>query len=189
MIRTQHYKLLHASGFGPESFEGEPAFELHDMVADPLELQDIAAEKPEVVAELRAAYDAWFDDVSRTRPDNYAPPRIVVGSPHETLTVLTRQDWRHTRGRPWAPDSNGHWELEAAATAEYDVRLRFPPTEVAGAATLRVNDEERSAAIPAGAQELSFEAVPLESGPLRLQATLELGDGTRGPWQIDVSRR
>ena len=189
MIRTQHYKLLHASGFGPESFEGEPAFELYDMEADPLELQDIAAEKPEVVAELRAAYDAWFDDVSRTRPDNYAPPRIVVGSPHETLTVLTRQDWRHTRGRPWAPDSNGHWELEAAATAEYDVRLRFPPTEVAGAATLRVNDEERSAAIPAGAQELSFEAVPLEAGPLRLQATLELGDGTRGPWQIDVSRR
>ncbi|MCG6927707.1 MAG: arylsulfatase, partial [Acidobacteria bacterium] len=57
MIRTQHYKLLHASGFGPESFEGEPAFELYDMEADPLELQDIAAEKPEVVAELRAAYD------------------------------------------------------------------------------------------------------------------------------------
>jgi len=189
LTRNQRYKLVHPSGFDREAFEGEPVFELYDMEADPLELKDLAAEKPEVVAELRTAYEAWFDDVSHTRPDNYAPPRIVIGSPHETLTVLTRQDWRHTKGRPWAPDSNGHWELEAAATGEYAVHLRFPPTEVAGSATLRVNDEERTAEVPAGAEELSFEAVPLEAGPLRLQATLALGAETRGPWQVDVSRR
>ena len=98
------------------------------------------------------------------------------------------RDWRHTKGRPWAPDSNGYWELQVGAAGDYDVRLRFPPS-AAGSATLSLNDEERSAEILAGAEELSFEAIPLEAGPLRLQATLVLGDGPRGPWQVDVSRR
>jgi len=189
LLRGPRYKLVHPSGFGQEGFEGEPAFELYDMEADPLELEDLASEKPAVVAELRAAYDAWFDDVSHTRPDNYDPPRIVVGSPHEEVTVLTRQDWRHTKGRPWAPDSNGHWELEVATAGEYDVRLRFPPTELAGAATLQLNDETVSAGLRAGAEEHDFVAVPLAAGPLRLQATLEQGDDTRGPWQVSVGRR
>jgi hypothetical protein len=140
-----------------------------------------------VVTELRAAYDAWFDDVSRTRPDNYAPPRIVVGSPHEEVTVLTRQDWRHTQGRPWAPDSNGHWELEVATPAEYDVRLRFPPMEESGVVTLDLNDDTQSAELAPGSEGHVFEAVPVEAGPLRLQATLERGGDTRGPWQIDVT--
>ena len=189
LLRGPRYKLVHPSGFGLEGFEGEPAFELYDMEADPLELEDLASGKPEVVAELRTAYDAWFDDVSHTRPNNYDPPRIVVGSPHEEVTVLTRQDWRHTKGRPWAPDSNGHWEIEVATAGEYDVRLRFPPTERAGAATLQLNDEIRSAGLRAGAEEHAFVAVPLPAGPLRLQATLEQGSDTRGPWQVDVSRR
>ncbi|MFG0335476.1 MAG: arylsulfatase [Maioricimonas sp. JB049] len=35
--------------------------ELYDIAADPYETQDVAAEHPEVVAELRKAYDAWWD--------------------------------------------------------------------------------------------------------------------------------
>jgi arylsulfatase/arylsulfatase A len=189
LLRGPRYKLVHPSGFGEEGFEGEPAFELYDMEADPLELEDLADERPEVVAELRVAYDAWFDDVSHTRPDNYAPPRIVVGSPHEKVTVLTRQDWRHTKGRPWAPDSNGHWELEVATTGEYDVRLRFPPMEGTGTALLRLNDDTRTADLARGSDGHVFEAVPVEAGPLRLQANLERGGDTRGPWQVDVTPR
>ena len=186
MTRNQRYKLVHPSGFGNEGFEGEPSFELYDMEADPLELEDLASEKPEVVEEMRAAYDAWFDDVSSTRPDNYDPPRIVIGSPHESPTVLTRQDWRHTKGRPWAPDSNGYWELKAATAGEYDVRLRFPPLEDRGSATLRLGDETRSVTLPAGTKGHVFQAIPLEAGSLRLQATLERGDDARGPWQVEV---
>jgi hypothetical protein len=73
-----------------------------------------------------------------------------------------------------------------AATGEYEVRLRFPPTEAVGVATLRVNDEERAAEVAVGAEAILFEAVPLEAGPLRLQATLALGAEARGPGQVDV---
>ena len=83
MTRNQRWKLLHNSGFGRENFTGEPKFELYDMQADPLEMQDLAVKLPDRVAQLKKAYDAWFDDVGNTRPDNYAPPRIHVGTPND----------------------------------------------------------------------------------------------------------
>ncbi|HLU48113.1 MAG TPA: arylsulfatase, partial [Planctomycetota bacterium] len=68
MIRDDRYKLLHASGFGRERFDGEPRFELYDLGEDPGETRDLAKDRPEIVARLKSSYDAWFDDVSTTRP-------------------------------------------------------------------------------------------------------------------------
>ncbi len=82
MARRGPWKLVNNSGFGRESLPGEPAFELFDLNADPLEQNNLAASKPETLGQLRKAYDAWFDDVGSTRPDNYAPPRIIVGTSH-----------------------------------------------------------------------------------------------------------
>jgi len=187
LLRNQQWKLVHASGFRHESFEGSPEFELYNMQADPLEQNDLAEENPEIVAELRAAYDAWFDDVSSTRPDNYAPPRIHVGTSFEPVTVLTRQDWRHVKGRPWGTGSNGYWELEVATEGEYRIHARFPATEEAGRITLQAGEETYQADIEAGTASYTFPDVTLLAGPLRLQVTLDLGDITKGAWQVDVS--
>ena len=35
-----------------------------------------------------------------------------MGATHESVTVLTRQDWWHFQGKPWRPDSGGLWLLE-----------------------------------------------------------------------------
>jgi arylsulfatase A-like enzyme len=56
--------------------------ELYDLEADPGEQNDLAAAHPEEVARLRAYYEAWFADVSEGH--NYAPPRIHLGTRHET---------------------------------------------------------------------------------------------------------
>ena len=188
LLRTQQWKLVHASGFGRETFEGPPAFELYDMTTDPLEKNDLAGERPEIVAELRAAYDAWFDDVSSTRPDNFAPPRIHIGTPHEPVTVLTRQDWRHTKDRPWAENSNGYWVLEVTAPGVYRIHIRFPATETAGTVTLHVDEESYTAEVEEGSTMYTFATVPLLAGPINLQATLDLGDISMGSWQVEVSR-
>ncbi|HKJ68339.1 MAG TPA: sulfatase/phosphatase domain-containing protein, partial [bacterium] len=189
MIRNQQWKLLHPSGFGTETFQGDPEFELYDMANDPLEMQDLAEQRPEIVADLRERYEQWFRDVSTTRPDNYAPPRIHIGTPHENPTVLTRQDWRHVKGRPWGADSNGFWMLYAANSGEYDIRLRFHnPMPATGEAELELGEQTHSQPFSEGQSELVFEQVPIEQGDLNLQATLHLPETTRGPWQVDVMK-
>jgi len=184
--RSQRWKLLHASGFGKESFTGFADFELYDMENDPLEEHNLAQQEPGILANMLQQYEQWFDDVGDTRPDNYAPPRIHIGTSHENPVVLTRQDWRHVKDRPWAPASNGYWELYAAQAGPYDVHLRFPETEESGRVTLEMGVKSITKDIPTGATECAFPSVPVAKGNLRLQATLTFGEHTKGPWQADV---
>ncbi len=183
MIRNQRWKLVHPTGFGGRGFDGAPGFELYDMQADPLESTDLAGQEPETVRQLVAAYDAWFDDVGATRPGNYLPPRIIVGTPAESPTVLTRQDWR---GGTWAANANGYWDIEVATAGAYDIDVRFLAVEDAGTITLSLGVVTFNAALAAGSESHSFESVPLSVGPMRLQVTLEVGDVSKGPWQVDV---
>jgi arylsulfatase A-like enzyme len=186
MARDREWKLLNASGFGPEQLPGPPKFELYHVTDDPGERKNLAAEHPEIVERLKAQYEAWFKDVSSTRPDNYDPPRIVIGSPHENPVTLTHQDWRHTKGRQWTPDSNGCWWLRVDHDGKYDIRLRFPATETAGKAELSIGDLRPTAEIKSGATEYLFEDLPLARGDVFLQATLTFGDKHHGPHQVDV---
>jgi len=187
--RNQRWKLLHASGFGRERFEGEPKFELYDMAADPLEMVDLAAKRPEVVDAMRQRYEAWFADVCSTRPDNFAPPPIHIGTPHENPVVLTRQDWRHVDGQPWGASSIGFWILYVATAGSYDVRLRFRAAETAGEATLKIGQTQLSGTFEKGATECLFEKVRLAKGTMTLRADLPAEKGVRGPHKVDVLLR
>jgi arylsulfatase/arylsulfatase A len=187
--RGEKWKLLHASGFGRESFSGQPKFELYDLLSDPLEQNNVAAENPDIVAAMRQQYDRWFDDVSSTRPDNYAPPRIHVGTPHENPTGLTRQDWRHTHGRPWHRDSRGYWLLFAAAEGSYDVHCRFDADAVEGEAVLRIDDREITQSLKPNAATCTFENIATGKGNLRLEIVLTHAGESRGVHQADVRRR
>lgn len=186
MIRNQDWKLVHPSGFGSESFEGEPQFELYDLRNDPLEINNIIKERPDKAEELRRAYEKWFEDVSSTRPDNYEPPRIFIGTEYENPVVLTRQDWRHIKDRPWAPRSNGVWKLYVAKSGTFDFRVRFKPAEASGKIVLNAGDLKLSLPVSKGQTTASFEAVNLAKGNLDLLFVMELGSIVKGPWQVDV---
>jgi len=187
--RTQRWKLLHASGFGRERFEGEPQFELYDMAADPLEMKNLAADRPEIVDAMRNKYEEWFADVSATRPDNFAPPPIYVGTPHENPVVLTRQDWRHVEGQPWGASSIGFWVIYVATEEAYDIRLRFPTAEAAGEAVLTIGKTRSTQAFEKGATECLFEKVRLQTGKTQLRAELPAKKGLKGPHKVDVFLR
>jgi arylsulfatase/arylsulfatase A len=123
MLRTQRWKLLCPSGFGGQN--PQQALELYDMLADPLEQRDLAEAFPEVLLDLQRTYNAWFDDVSSTRPDNYAPPRIHLGHPSAPHTILTRQDWRiETKDSGWTSNSRGHWEVDVRQTGPFEVAVQ-----------------------------------------------------------------
>ena len=185
--RNQRWKLLHGSGFGREGFAGEPKFELYDMAADPLEQNDLAAKRDDIVKAMRKQYEEWFADVSGTRPDNYAPPRIHIGTAHENPVVLTRQDWRHAKGRPWAGDSSGFWELYVAKADKYDIKIDFPAAKTDGELLLEVSGRKSTQTIAKGQTSANFKAVPVEKGPTRLMATLNLAETAKGPWHVNIS--
>jgi arylsulfatase/arylsulfatase A len=135
----ERWKLVRASGFGAHEAPVDHPFELYDLTLDPGETRDLAAEQPEVVADLRAEYARWFEDVSTTRPDNFAPPAIVVGHPASPRTVLTRQDWRPTEGEGWG--AGGSWRLQALEPVVVEVTLLFLEPQVVDQVVASIGDE------------------------------------------------
>lgn len=186
MVRDSRWKLLHASGFGRENFSGEPEFELYDLQSDPGEKHNLADERKEIVARLKRQYNEWFDDVSSTREDNYAPPRIQIGTSHENPTVLTRQDWR---GGSWAAEAIGYWELHVAEGGRYDILLDFDPRKSPGTVKLEIGGVTREQGIAGNAKSCLFEDVELPAGDAQLHAVLRHGEKTRGVYQVRVTRR
>ena len=187
--RNQRWKLVHATGFGSETMKDRP-FELYDMQADPLELSDVAAEHPEVVERMKREYDAWFDDVGSTRDDNYAVPRIVLGSDAEPTTTLTRQDWRReSADSGWAAGSRGAWLTEVATAGDYDLRIHWHGKHRPESMVLEIGGQTLEQDVPDGVDSVTFESVGLTAGPLELRATLLAGDTKRGPYQVLVTRR
>jgi arylsulfatase len=56
-VRNQRYNMVsHGKG-------GNAKWELYDLKADPGETKDIAAENPDVIKEMSAAYDKWWAEV------------------------------------------------------------------------------------------------------------------------------
>ena len=184
--RDQRWKLVHASGFGAESFKGPLKLELFDLPADPGELDDVAAEHPDVVADLKRRYDAWFDDVGSTRPNNYAPLRIPLGTAHENPVVLTRQDWR---GAGLRKKSNGHWLVNVTETGTYDVRLRFKPLQQPATVRFQLGAVAMDQAIRANVETVLFKKISLPAGPGQLEAYLEASNEKLGVMFVEVLRR
>ena len=169
---SQQYKLI----------DGK---ELYDLVNDPFEQRDIAGDKPDVAAEMRAAYERWFDDVSATR--GYDPPRIAIGTPHENPLVLTRQDWRGDPGKEGT--KCGHWLLDVATPGPYDITLTFNPLGEAATVGFQLGDTTLEQEVEKDAASCTFPNVTLDPSPARLDTWLTRGGEREGAYQIYVYKR
>lgn len=189
-IHEDPWKLVHPSGFGKESFPGEPKLELYDLGKDPLQKTNVAAENPEVLNRLKKTYEDWFADVSSSRDNNYAPPRIVIGTDHETETVLTRQDWRHASGKPWGRDSNGYWLLEAPTSHQYQIEVILGASDLpTGTATVKAGAVETKIKIKPNQQRDHVANITLPAGKHRLSVEIEFEDEKLGAHQVVLSRQ
>jgi arylsulfatase A-like enzyme len=188
-LHEHPWKLVHPSGFGSESFDGEPKLQLYNLSMDPRQQHNVAAEQPEVMRRLKAAYESWFADVSSSRGDNYAPPRIVIGTRNERQSVLTRQDWRHTEGANWAPDSNGFWLLEAMEPGSYEVEVIFAADHPAGKATVTAGSISMPLQIPADQRRGHNIMLHLPAGKMKLAVDVVFDGKTQGPHQVILTRK
>jgi len=188
MIRNDSWKMLHHSGFEREFFDGDPVFELYDMITDPLEQNDIADENPKIVRELKAAYDDWFDDVAGMYKAIDAPLPISVGTPYETTTVLTRIDWTLTTRGGWSnPEANGTWTLQVNMDGDYDVNLLFPESIEKGSVTLTIDDQQFEYVSSSVKGSHSFKSIYLPQGLTRIHALIADSNRAMGAWQIEIS--
>ncbi len=188
-LHENQWKLVHPSGFGNEKLDGPPKLELYDLSNDPRQQNDLSESHPDVKQRLTKAYEAWFADVSSTRPNNYAPPRIEIGTQHEHVTVLTRQDWRHAQGKPWGKHSNGFWLLENSQAGNYTIEVILPSgDQPAGTATIRAGGKTSKVPIVANQQRGHEKTIQILKGNLKLAVDIEVDGQVVGPHQIVLTQ-
>ncbi|MBX9791487.1 MAG: arylsulfatase [Pirellulales bacterium] len=178
------WKLVQGVGWREGALaDREKKFELFDLLADPREEHDRATAEPTVLADLKRQYEAWFHDVEGTR--HFAPPRILVGTPRENPTLLTRQECRG--------DDPGHWLVEIAP-GHYDIKLIVAPAAAERTATISLpqsaGEAMLAATLPANATEvLLARGVELVGGPFALAPYIESRAGARtGVRYLEIHR-
>jgi arylsulfatase/arylsulfatase A len=183
-LHEESWKLVHPTGFGKEKFTGPPKLELYDLSKDPRQQNNMATQYPQVFQRLKKSYEDWFADVSSSRPDNYAPPRIVIGTKHEPRSVLTRQDWRHVTGRPWGRDSNGFWLLEAPEPTAYEVEVIFKEEYPAGQATITAGKTRQQVDLVANKKRGHTTMMLMPAGKFKLSVDAVFNGKIQGPHQV-----
>ena len=180
--------------------------ELYDIQADPGQIRNVAAQQPDLVADLRARYDAWWSDVSQ-RFGEYS--EIVLGSEAENPARLTCFDW-HTKC-PWnqpairsGSTANAFWAVRTAAPGRYRFALRRWPAEVdapitaaveggkaipADEARVKIGDVDLTKPIPPGAKAVCFEIdLPAAKTTLQTWLTDAATGQSRGAYYVYVTR-
>ena len=100
---------------------------------------------------------------------------------------MTRQDWRHSSGRNWAPNSNGFWLLESVDPGTYDVEIIFAGDHPAGNATVRAGAFSTSLKIKAN--EIRGHRTQVKvAGKLKLSVDVEFDGKVQGPHQVILKR-
>jgi arylsulfatase A-like enzyme len=173
--------------------------ELYDVLSDPGQKLDIAAEHPQVVERLRTFYEDWWTSLSPVF-DDYV--RIIVGSNAENPSHLNPHDWHvseysqsvwnHRQVREGQP-GNGFWAVEVQQPGEYEFELRRWPAHVdspieATRARLQIGDLELEKELSPNETKATFRA-RLEPGPTQIQTWLTSSDGkTQGAYFVYVER-
>jgi arylsulfatase B len=212
-VMTQQWRLVSPTG------EGDPAkLELFDIRQDPGQKQDVSAAHPQVVASLKAKYEAWWKDTSR-RSEEFV--RIVLGHEKANPVKLSSHDWHGGNGAlsAWnqrqireGPAVNGVWAVDVARAGDYRIELRRWPVEAdvainaacrdaqpnredmqgkaisAVKARLKIGNVDVSQAVQAADKAATFR-VSLPAGPAELQSWFFGQDGTeRGAYFVYVER-
>ena len=195
--RVEHPRMWRKSAVLQGSWRLVNGKELYDLSSDPLQATDLAAGEPQRVADLRAAYEAWWASLEPVFDDHV---RIGLGGAEDPVRLMSH-DW-HTedRGVPWHQDhvrngfvSNGPWAVDVVQAGTYEITLRRWSEELARpmemvAARVAIAGVERDLALETDATEARFQ-LELPAGPTMLLTTLRRPDGTEhGAYYASVRR-
>jgi arylsulfatase A-like enzyme len=110
---------------------------LYDLDADPKQTTNVITAYPDIVAQMRLHYEAWWQRIS---PTVNTFSRITIGSDAANPVQLASPEWRNILANGQldvrtAPVKNGPWTLQVERADEYQVDLRRWPAEADTAIT------------------------------------------------------
>ncbi|MBA6314489.1 arylsulfatase [Cellulophaga baltica] len=192
-VRTQKYKLIsphdfpHGILYQPKDEELEEVLanlELYNVEEDPSERIDLADKYPEIVEDLLAKYENWFDAVTQERVSK-GIQRIFLGAENSPNVNLSRFDW----GGPRVISNNelGYWRVKTEAGV-YDISMDLPKTTKDGVAHIKYQNVHKTIPITKDQKTVLFKGVALPSGVGDFQAFFKTGRLATGPLFVDVNR-
>ncbi len=95
-VRNTRYTLVSEAKRGPKATQ-EPHWQLFDVIADPAQSRDITAAKPEIVKQLSAVYDQWWDSLK----GQYDINENAIGP---KLNPFAERYWKQFGGGPTPAD-------------------------------------------------------------------------------------
>ena len=141
VIITDSQRILHprkwkSSSTMTEGWRLVNGKELYDLTKDPGQRNNVAKEHADVVAKLRAAYEAWWESL---QPALARQAEIVLGNPAENPSRLTCHDWLTDEQHcPWnqaairaGQRTMGDWAIRVERAGRYRIALRRWPAEAA----------------------------------------------------------
>ena len=162
VVMTEKWRLVNT----------DRAQELYDIQSDPSQQNNIAGQRPEVVKNLRTAYQSFWQRVS----PGLKPVAIDIGDLTENPSVLCSQDWRPETGNPpWnfssikkIPKVTYPWLVNILESGKYRFTLRQWPKQadksiVGVKAKIKIAGAEKEALIKDGSKEIDF-TLSLPSG-------------------------
>ena len=163
---SQRYKWLGYPGTGGvwtfDVDQADPVMELYDIERDTAEKTDLSGRHPEVVREMREAYDYWFDDVA----GDWSCGIIHIGNPAENPMTLCRyQDSEFQEEFPFG------WRVEIERDGTYEFQINREALDGPGSLHVAWQGKTLSRPLDAGQDTGRFE---LEAGEGRLEVWFEL---------------
>lgn len=172
--------------------------ELYDMEVDPGQQNDVAANFPDEVKQLRAKYETWWTSVE---PSFSKYGYITIGADAANPVRLTAHDWHSAEPIPWDQGHikrdmwvNGYWMIEVAKAGRYEFTLYRQPKQAnhpleASKARVRVNDAEAETTVAEDATSATM-TLDLKPGTAKLQTWLinKPKNKTRGAFFVHVRR-
>jgi arylsulfatase A-like enzyme len=120
--------------------------QLYDLHTDPGERTDIADKHPEMVHELRAEYEKWWDVVSK-QYDRDVP--IAIGKDEEPVTLTTHDIRNESCAAAWNQRMvrqgsivSGFWAIDVRRAGSYAIEMRRWPEETGYPVTTGIEGDD-----------------------------------------------
>ncbi len=182
-VITERYKLISYPKSANEGrFQADRKrldVALYDLSEDPFETSDLSKQKPEVVKELRLAYEQWFSEMENER--GFKPGLIHLGTAHENPSHLCRyQDGHRLYGTD--PEAIG-WPVRIEEGGLFSIS-KTDSTFLGATMVIQWKGEVTRKRLASSEDRVE---VFLETGEGMLDVWVEDLDGNAAPKEFDVS--